>query len=188
MQSVFTFFYDISSSYYFALWADAHAFVHLVGLESTIQIKCFNCIYLIIKYRSFIIQCTSCEPHFFTVPQFLGALASVHCKHVSASEKTLASIRFWFLSHKSLAMVRPLKFVPHRDALKHFCKQSRPKSGSSCKSCLIRVLYDPSIVDLTVNFFVLCKSMKSAFKPSSKTSLLTFPRRYFFCGSFVLFM
>ena len=88
------FFYDISSSYYFALWADAHAFVHLVGLESTIQIKCFNCIYLIIKYRSFIIQCTSCEPHFFTVPQFLGALASVHCKHVSASEKTLASIRF----------------------------------------------------------------------------------------------
>ena len=80
-------FYVISSSYYFAQWANANAFVHLVGLESTIQIKGFNRIYLIIKYLSFIIQCTSCEPHFFTVPQFLGALASVHCKHISASEK-----------------------------------------------------------------------------------------------------
>ena len=28
---------------------------------------------------------TSCEPHFFTLPQFLGALASVHSKHVRAS-------------------------------------------------------------------------------------------------------
>ena len=29
--------------------------------------------------------------------------------------------------------------LPHRDAFKHFCKHSRPRSGSSCKSCLIRI-------------------------------------------------
>ena len=47
---------------------------------------------------------------------------------------------------------------------KHFCKQSRPSSGSSCKSCLIRVysvclwtydISDPTQLDLKSNFFVL---------------------------------
>ena len=27
--------------------------------------------------------------------------------------------------------------LPHRDAFQRFCKQSRPRSGSSCKRCLI---------------------------------------------------
>ena len=31
--------------------------------------------------------------------------------------------------------------LPHRGAFLLFCKQSRPRSGSSCKSCLIRVYY-----------------------------------------------
>ena len=33
-------------------------------------------------------------------------------------------------------LINPL---PQRDSFKHFCKQSSPRSGSSCKSCLIRV-------------------------------------------------
>ena len=54
-----------------------------------------------------------------------------------------------------------LNLLPHRGA---FCKQGRPRSGSSCKSCLIRVYlfvygnmvrYNPTLVDLTSNFFVL---------------------------------
>ena len=47
--------------------------------------------------------------------------------------------------------------LPHRDAFERFCKQSRPRSGNSCKSCLIWVysvclwkydLSDPTLVDL----------------------------------------
>ena len=50
-----------------------------------------------------------------------------------------------------------------------FCIQSRPRSGSSCKSCLIRVssfclwkydISDPTLVDLTGYFFVPCTNMK----------------------------
>ena len=32
-----------------------------------------------------------------------------------------------------------LNSLPHRDTFSNFCKQSRPRSDSSCKSCLIRV-------------------------------------------------
>ena len=48
------------------------------------------------------------------------------------------------------------------------CKQRRPRSGSSCKSCLIRVyssclkkycIFDPTQVDLRSNFFVLCTNI-----------------------------
>ena len=51
-----------------------------------------------------------------------------------------------------------------------FCKQSRPRSGSSCKSCLVWVCSvclwkydrsDPTLVDLTSNFFVQSTNMKS---------------------------
>ena len=58
-------------------------------------------------------------------------------------------------------------FNPH--TFGRFCKQSRPRSGSSCKSFLIRVhsvclwkydISDLTLVDLTCNFFVLCTNMK----------------------------
>ena len=48
--------------------------------------------------------------------------------------------------------------VPLRDSFEGFCKQSRPRSGSSCKSCLIWVysvclskydISDPTLVGLT---------------------------------------
>ena len=69
--------------------------------------------------------------------------------------------------HPQCISVNPL---PHRDAFKHFCKQSRRRSGSSCKSYLIRVYsvclwgnmirYDPTLVNLTRNFFVPCTNVK----------------------------
>ena len=46
------------------------------------------------------------------------------------------------------------------------CKQSRPRSGSSCKSCLIRVysvclwkydISDPTLLDVTRNFYSMYK-------------------------------
>ena len=52
--------------------------------------------------------------------------------------------------------------LPHRDAFQHYSKQSRPRSGCTCKTRLIRALfaygnmirYDPILVDLTSNLFV----------------------------------
>ena len=54
--------------------------------------------------------------------------------------------------------------IPHRYAFLRFCKQSRPRSGSSCKSCLIRStlfaignmnVSDPTQVDLTITLFIV---------------------------------
>ena len=62
--------------------------------------------------------------------------------------------------------------LSHRDTFWLFCKQSRPRSGSSCKSYLIRlysvsygnmIRYDPTLVNLTSIFFVLCTNMKFIF-------------------------
>ena len=59
--------------------------------------------------------------------------------------------------------------LPHRDTFSCFSKQSKPRSGSSCKSCLIRVysvclwkydISDPTLVELTSNLFVSCTNMK----------------------------
>ena len=66
-----------------------------------------------------------------------------------------------------LYLLNPL---PHRDVFWGFCKQSRPRSVSSCKSCQIRVYsvcinenmirYDPTLMDLTSNFFVIHTNVK----------------------------
>ena len=57
----------------------------------------------------------------------------------------------------------------HKDAFKRFCKQSRPRSCSSYKRCLVEVYsvclrnmfrYDPTLADLPSNFFVLCTNLK----------------------------
>ena len=63
--------------------------------------------------------------------------------------------------------------LPHRDAFKCLCKQSRLRSGSFYKSCLIRVysgcllkydISDITVVDLTSNFFLCtCTNMKVYF-------------------------
>ena len=59
--------------------------------------------------------------------------------------------------------------IPYKDAFYCLCKQSRPWSGSSCKSCIIRVysvclwkydISDPTLVGHTSNFFVLCTNME----------------------------
>ena len=82
-----------------------------------------------------------------------------------ASMSIIEFVVFWPLEEN------PLNPLPHRDASKHFCKQSRPRSGSSYGSCLIRVYsvcfrkydkigIDPTLVDMTNNFFVLCRIMK----------------------------
>ena len=79
--------------------------------------------------------------------------------------------------------------LPQKGALKHFCKQSRPRSGSSYKSCLIRVYsvcwwkYDKSdhtLVDLTCNFFVLCTCINITFfscKPNKDIWDFTWDRK-----------
>ena len=70
----------------------------------------------------------------------------------------------------SLFVLLYFNILPQIDAVFRFCKQSRPRSGSSYKSCLILVYYvclwkhdisDPTLVDLTSYFFVLCTSMKA---------------------------
>ena len=62
--------------------------------------------------------------------------------------------------------------LSHRDTFKCFCKQSRPRSGSSCKSCLIRVysvclwkydISDPILVDLTSIFLCYMYQHESLF-------------------------
>ena len=66
------------------------------------------------------------------------------------------------LEYKVLKVSFVINPLSLRDA---FCKQSRPRSCSSCKSCLIRVdsvclwkyvISEPTLVHLTSNFFVLC--------------------------------
>ena len=47
-------------------------------------------VYCISVLRVNVVQIqTSCEPHFFTLPQSLGDIESVHCKHVRPTGKKI---------------------------------------------------------------------------------------------------
>ena len=62
--------------------------------------------------------------------------------------------------------------LPHRGPFLRFCKQSRPRSGSSCKSCLIRVYSYGNMLyrNLTSSFFVLCTCADPEGGPRVRTS------------------
>ena len=46
-------------------------------------------------------------------------------------------VKIWYYNFKELYS-NFFNSLPYRDTFWHFCKKSRPRSGSSCKSCLIR--------------------------------------------------
>ena len=52
----------------------------------------------------------------------------------------------------------------------------------------IKIISHYKKIGYNINVHVLQQTACLVVKPSSKISLLTVPRRYFFCGSFVLFM
>ena len=61
---------------------------------------------------------------------------SVHCVSFSLYPQMVYGLWLW---HFLFILTCCLNSLLHRDAIGHFCKQSRPRSGSSCKSCLIKV-------------------------------------------------
>ena len=73
-----------------------------------------------------------------------------------------------FCRHNEIHKVYLLNLLLQRDPFLTLCKQSRPRSGSSGKSCLIRVYYvclwkseisDPTLLDLISNSFALYTNM-----------------------------
>ena len=48
----------------------------------------------------------------------------------------------------------------HREAFKRVCNQIRPRPGSTLFAYGNMIRYDPTLVDLTSNVFVLCTNMK----------------------------
>ena len=89
------------------------------------------------------------------------------CKHTVSlgpldNSKWKEGVLISVLTGVELGMV--VNHLPHRDSFERFCKQSRPRSGLPDQGLLCLLLKydisDPTELNLTNNFFVLCTDMK----------------------------
>ena len=62
------------------------------------------------------------------------------------------------MSHKKDARLIWVNHLPFRDPFLHVCKQRKPGLTIFAYGHMIR--YDPTLMDLTSNLFVLCTNMK----------------------------